>query len=83
MATFGDVLSASAMLYAKIAQRKLSHAGDDLLTIQIPRAVRKNVGESFRISRVDSAAGIDAVMATALGVFGAEVDVAPVNQLFI
>lgn len=69
--TMGDMLTASSMFYAKIAQGKLKHSADALLSRQIPRAVRKNVNDGFRISRKDSSE-IDAVIATALGVFGAE-----------
>ena len=59
------------------------HAGDQLLTLQIPRTTRKNVGTSFRIARSSTGAQIDGVMATAMGVYVAET-VKPVeDQLFI
>lgn len=83
IANQGDVISASGLLYAKIAQRRLRHANDALLAQQIPRTVRKNVGESFRISRADSSVEIDAVLATALAVYAAEMDLAPTSQLFV
>lgn len=82
IATQGDVVNASSMFFAKVAQGKLKHARDPLLSAQIPHTARKNVGESFRISRQDSSVEIDAVLATALGVFGAELELAPVSQLF-
>lgn len=70
--TMGDIINASALTYAKVIQRKIKHAGDPLLSIQMPRTVRKNVGENFRISRKDSSVEIDAVMSTVLGILAAE-----------
>jgi phage terminase large subunit-like protein len=71
-ATLGDVVNASSMFYARLARKTLQHGGDPLLSIQIPRTVRKMVGEGFRVSRRDSAVEIDAVMATLLATFGAD-----------
>ncbi|MGM7677580.1 hypothetical protein [Microbacterium sp. A94] len=70
--TGSDALQSAALLYRLVASGMLKHAGDDLLSQQMPRAIRKNVGESFRISRADSSTEIDAVCATALGVLVAE-----------
>ena len=67
-----EVANASAMFYSKTVQKKIKHAGDPLLTLQLPRTGRKSVGDGFRISRKDSSVEIDAVMATVIGVFGAE-----------
>lgn len=83
IASQADVCSASAGLYAKVAGQRLRHGADPILSAQVPRAGRKNVGEAFRISRADSAASIDAVMATAFAAWGTELDLKPVNQLFI
>jgi hypothetical protein len=55
------------------------------MTYQIPRTVRKNVGDNFRISRADSSVEIDAVMATTLAVYAAS-ELTPKStgiQLFI
>jgi phage terminase large subunit-like protein len=71
-ATLGDIVNASSMFYARLARRTLQHAGDPLLSIQVPRTVRKMIGEGFRVSRRDSAVEIDAVMATLLATFGAD-----------
>jgi len=60
------------MLFAKLAQKKLRHGNDPLLTMQIPRTVRKNVGDNYRISRADSGVVIDSVMATMLAVYAVE-----------
>lgn len=72
VATLADIVNASSILYARLARRSLLHAGDPLLSIQVPRAVRRLVGDSFRISRRDSSTEIDAVVSTALAVYGAE-----------
>jgi phage terminase large subunit-like protein len=69
----GEIINASAMFYAKTVQKKIRHASDPLMSVQLPRTVRKNIGDAFRISRKDSSVEIDAVMATLLGVFGAEI----------
>jgi phage terminase large subunit-like protein len=71
-ATLGDIVNASSMFYSRLARRTLIHAGDPLLSIQVPRTVRKMIGEGFRVSRRDSAVEIDAVMATLLATFGAD-----------
>ena len=68
----GDVINGSSMLFAKLAQKKLRHGNDPLLTMQIPRTVRKNVGDNYRISRADSGVVIDSVMATMLSVYAVE-----------
>jgi phage terminase large subunit-like protein len=71
-ATLGDIVNASSLFYARLARKTMQHGGDPLLSIQIPRTVRKMVGEGFRVSRRDSAVEIDAVMATLLATFGAD-----------
>lgn len=72
-ASLGDVVNASSLLYARLARKQLRHAADPLLSVQIPRTVRKAVGENYRISRTNSSIEIDAVMATCLAVWGADV----------
>ena len=82
IATMGDVISASALTYSKIARQEIRHSSDPLLSVQFPRTVRKNVGESFRISRKDSSVEIDAVMATILAIYGAETRLEQSLQVF-
>lgn len=82
IATQGDVISASALAYSKIARGELRHSSDPLLSIQFPRTVRKNVGESFRISRKDSSVEIDGVMSTILAIYGAETRIEQSLQVF-
>jgi len=80
--SLSDIVNASSMFYSRIARRTLVHAGDPLMTVQVPRTVRKLVGEGFRVSRRDSAVEIDAVMATLLATYGAETLRAQSIQVF-
>lgn len=70
--SLGHATNAASRLYARIAQQLLKHAGDPLLDQQIPRAVRKDVGDGFRISRKDSTVAVDTTIATSLAVLAAE-----------
>jgi phage terminase large subunit-like protein len=67
-----EVINASSMFYAKVAQKKLKHANDPLISMQMPLTGRKQVGDAFRVSRKNSSVEIDAVMATVLATFVAE-----------
>lgn len=67
-----EVINASSMFYAKVAQQKLKHANDPILSLQMPLTGRKQVGDAFRVSRKDSSVEIDAVMSTVLAVYIAE-----------
>lgn len=64
----GDVSNACSTAYALIAQGKVRHANDGLVNQQMPFAIRKNIGDAWRISRQASSVSIDAVMATVLGI---------------
>ena len=77
-----DAINAASMLYAKVARADLEHAGDPLLTQQIPHAIRKNIGENYRIARAGSGVEVDAVLATALGVLVAETTTDAGPQVF-
>lgn len=70
--TQSDILSASALFYLMVKNQKIKHAGDALLTVQLPATIRKNIGEAFRISRKDSSIAIDSVLSTMGGVYVAE-----------
>ncbi|MBZ4485995.1 terminase large subunit [Microbacterium sp. cx-55] len=66
-----DQMASSARFYALMSQKKVKHAGDILLTVQMPGTKRKNIGERFRV--INSGAGqIDAVIATMEGIYAAE-----------
>lgn len=66
-----DVTNACATAYALIAQGKVTHQSDPLLSQQMPFAVKKNVGDAWRISRQASSQSIDGVMATVMGIHAA------------
>lgn len=72
IATQADVMNGSALFYSKVIQHRVEHPGHALLSMQIPRTVRKNVGDGFRISRKDSSIEIDAVVGAVLGAHIAE-----------
>lgn len=67
--TNSDIVNASSLTYSLIAQQKIRHSDDPLLAVQFPRTVRKNIGDSFRISRRDSSVEIDAVLATTYAIY--------------
>ena len=68
-----DAANSAGLLHSTLANDRLRHAGDALMSVQVPRAVRKNIGEAYRISRADSSAQVDTVIATATAVLAAEV----------
>jgi phage terminase large subunit-like protein len=67
-----EIVNACSRAYQLIVTGKVHHADDEMMRFQMPRAVRKNVGEDWRISRKDSSVDIDAVMATVVGLYVAE-----------
>lgn len=67
-----EVAQACSVFYAKIKTKQLVHAGDELLTDQLPGCVARNRGQSFIIERANGASEIDSVYATTLGVYAAE-----------
>jgi phage terminase large subunit-like protein len=69
-----DVTNACATSYALIARGKVTHADDELLRRQMPFAVKKNVGDAWRINRAASSVDIDAVMSTVFGIYSAEIE---------
>lgn len=72
LVTANQLVVASSTFYARLARETLKHAPDPLLSVQIPRTVRKAVGDGFRVSRPDSSVEIDSVMATVIACHGAE-----------
>lgn len=65
--SLADAANSAAHLFHLIKGGRFRHGGEPLLNAQVPRAVRKNVGDEFRISRVDSGTQVDALNAIALG----------------
>ena len=48
---------------------ELIHPKDEIVSLQMQRAVRKNSGDSWRIARKDSGTDIDAAIATVLAIW--------------
>jgi phage terminase large subunit-like protein len=80
--TYADVINASSWVFARVVQKKIVHRGDPLMSVQLARTVRKNVGDSYRISRKDSSVEIDAVMATVSAMFASETRPQTTTQVF-
>lgn len=65
--------NACATVYSLISEGAVVHGDDDLLKAQVPRGVAKNTGEGWRITRKDSIGDVDALLATIMGIYAAEV----------
>lgn len=78
-----ELNAACSTSYAKVVQGLVSHPNEALLRHQMPRAVRKNSGDAWRISRANSSVEIDAVMATVMGIYGAETQRKETVQMFV
>lgn len=72
-----DMISASNNTYSRIIKKQLVHPRDEIVTLQMQRAVRKNSGESWRIARKDSGTDIDAAVATVLAIWFVETQIKP------
>lgn len=78
----GDRMSGASLFYTKVVSGKVKHPGHALLSTQIPRAVRKNVGEGFVVSPTASKADIDSVLGAIEGVYAADTHIEPSMQIF-
>lgn len=78
----GDMLNGSSLFFTKVMQGKIKHPGHALLSFQIPRTVRKNVGEGFRVSAAASGTDIDAVVNHIEGVYMLDTQIDAPIQLF-
>ena len=67
-----EITQACSVFYAKVKTNNLEHAGDELLTEQIPGCTRENRGNNFIVGRTAGASEIDSVYSTILGVYAAE-----------
>lgn len=70
--TKGQMAGACSTTYALISRRHVVHGGDELLTKQVPKGVAKQSSNGFTINRRDSSGAVDSLIATILGVYGAE-----------
>lgn len=82
MFTLSEHLNGSARFLALLKQGKIQHAGDMLLSVQLPKTIRKNKGEAYRISPKDASVQIDAVISTMTGVYLADIQQEKKLQLF-
>jgi phage terminase large subunit-like protein len=81
--TQGQMANVSATVYSLVINGVVVHAGDPLLTSQVPKGVAKNIGEGWRISRKDSVGDVDALLATVMGIYAAETFKANGPMLFV
>jgi phage terminase large subunit-like protein len=77
MTSIKDLIHASNNAYSRIIKKELLHPKDDIVSMQMQRAVRKNSGESWRIARKDSGTEIDAAIATVLAIWFVETQIKP------
>jgi hypothetical protein len=82
MTSIKDLIHASNNAYSRIIKKELIHPKDDIVSMQMQRAVRKNSGESWRIARKDSGTEIDAAIATVLAIWFVETQVKPQQMVF-
>lgn len=77
-----DLINASNNAYRTIMRKKLSHPRDEIVSLQMQRAVRKNIGESWKITRKDSGTDIDAAIATVLAVWYVQTQKTPTQMVY-
>lgn len=77
-----DVYSGASLFYSQVARKKVSHGGDLLLTLQIPRVSTKARGDTYRLVKGPTRTDIDAVVATANAVFVADTKATTELQVF-
>lgn len=80
--TLRDWIIASSICYSKITEGEVAHPHHPLLDLQMPRAIRKETGDRWRVVRSSVAVEIDAVMATIGAVYAAEVERTDDVQIF-
>jgi phage terminase large subunit-like protein len=77
-----EVAAACSTTFALFQQNKIEHANDPLLIAQTPRGVARYVGENWYLSRKASLGDIDAVLATILATYVANIEKAPSIGVF-
>lgn len=77
-----DLIIASNNTYRTIMRKELIHPRDEIVSLQIQRAVRKNSGDSWRIARKDSGIDIDAAVATVLATWFVSTQQKPQKMVF-
>jgi phage terminase large subunit-like protein len=77
-----DLINASNNAYRRIMMKKLVHPKDEIVSLQMQRAIRKNAGDSWKITRKDSGTEIDAAIATVLAIWFVDTQVTPQQMVF-
>jgi phage terminase large subunit-like protein len=77
-----EVAAACSTTFALFQQGKIEHNNDPLLIAQMPRGVARYVGENWYLSRKASLGDIDAVLATILATYVANIEKAPSIGVF-
>jgi phage terminase large subunit-like protein len=77
-----EVAAACSTTFALFQQNKIEHNNDPLLIAQTPRGVARYVGENWYLSRKASLGDIDAVLATILATYVANIEKAPSIGVF-
>jgi phage terminase large subunit-like protein len=77
-----EVAAACSTTFALFQQGKIEHNNDPLLIAQMPRGVARYVGENWYLSRKASLGDIDAVLATILAIYVANIEKAPSIGVF-
>jgi phage terminase large subunit-like protein len=77
-----EMASASSLIYSLFAAGSIQHNNDPLFIAQVGRGVARYTGESWRVSRRDSAGDIDALMSTIIAVYVANIRNADSIQVF-
>ena len=67
-----DHVQASNMVFANIVNKRIKHSHDPLVTAQIIKGVRKNIGETWRLSKKDSLTDMDSAVATVMAIWGSD-----------
>jgi phage terminase large subunit-like protein len=80
--TAGEMAHGAAATRSAIARRNITHPGDRLLTMQMGQAKRRDLGDSWRISRSKSVGDIDTVIGLVAGVYIAQNRTEQSMQLF-
>ncbi|APF33381.1 terminase large subunit domain-containing protein [Microbacterium paludicola] len=71
--SLGDHISGAGRFYALLAQHKIKHDGQPLLTVQLPQTIRVNKNNGFRLNPANATVNIDAVIATMTAVYIADI----------
>lgn len=71
--TSNQMMNATATVYAMTTENRIVHPSDPIVIKQLPRTNTENAGDGHKVSRKKSTGAIDAVIATVMAVYGAEI----------